>query len=276
MSRLKVNRQELLKKQTERLQNHVIGRMSHLLKLMVYEMHSYSTPLAPFVEDVIRYIVKFFLGEEADFGSDVVLRKTSGAETGLQEYLRSRSFFRRENELNERFESDRCDKLWHLEQKNLQFLDKSNYWCLELHKEALKIFKDAITESGMGQSCYPVINDYIQNVSNSFEPTKIFSKQMNQLSLSFLIPMHRTAAYYNELIPLTESLSRLYDENLEKAGKRCSLAMIRSVFQTGNSDKIKACLDLRIPKHIIHFLQDSDAEIRKECLLILLEISKGL
>ena len=88
--------------------------------------------------------------------------------------------------------------------------------------------------------------------------------------------MHRTAAYYNELIPLTESLSRLYDEDLEKAGKRCSLAMIRSVFQTGNSDKIKACLDLRVPKHIIHFLQDSDAEIRKECLLILLEISKGL
>jgi hypothetical protein len=89
--------------------------MSNLLKLMVYEMHSYSTPLAPYVEDVIRYIVKFFLGEEADFGSDVVLRKTSGAETGLQEYLRSRSFFRRENELNESFESDRCDKLWTLE-----------------------------------------------------------------------------------------------------------------------------------------------------------------
>jgi hypothetical protein len=57
--------------------------MSHLLKLMVYEMHSYSTPLAPYVEDVIRYIVKFFLGEESDFGSDVVLRKTSGMETGL-------------------------------------------------------------------------------------------------------------------------------------------------------------------------------------------------
>lgn len=204
--------------------------MSHLLKLMVYEMHSYNTPLAPFVEDVIRYICKFFLGEEADFGSDVVLRKTSNAETGLIEYLRSRSFFRRESELNERFESDECDKLWHLEQKNLQFLDKSNYWCNELHREALKIFKDAITESGMGQSCYPVINDYIQNVTNSFEPTKIFSKQMNQLSLSFLIPMHRTSAYYNELIPLAESLSRLYDENLEKAGKRCSLAMIRSVF----------------------------------------------
>ena len=123
-----------------------------------------------------------------------------------------------------------------------------------MHKEALKIFKDAITESGMGQSCYPVINDYIQNVSNAFEPNKIFSKQMNMLSLSFLIPMNYTAAYYNELIPLTESLSRLYNPELENAGKKCSLAMIRSVFQTGNSDKIKACLDLRLPKHVITHL----------------------
>ena len=105
-SKLKVNRQELLKKQTERLQNHVLGRMSHLLKLMVYEMHSYSTPLAPYVEDVIRYIVKFFLGEESDFGSDAVLRKSTTTETGLQEFLRSRSFFRRENELNETFKPD--------------------------------------------------------------------------------------------------------------------------------------------------------------------------
>ena len=96
------------------------------------------------------------------------------------------------------------------------------------------------------------------------------------LSHSFLIPMNQTAAYYNELIPLTESLSRLYNPQLENAGKKCSLAMIRSVFQTGNADKIKACLDLRLPKHVIHFVQDTMSEIRKECLLIFLEISKGL
>ena len=42
--------------------------------------------------------------------------------------------------------------------------------------------------------------------------------------------MNYTAAYYNELIPLTESLSRLYNPELENAGKKCSLAMIRSVF----------------------------------------------
>ena len=68
------------------------------------------------------------------------------------------------------------DKTWHIEQKNKTFLDKSNYWNSELHQEALKIYKDAVTESGMGQSCYPVINDFIANVSNSFEPSQVFSK----------------------------------------------------------------------------------------------------
>lgn len=33
---------------------------------------------------------------------------------------------------------------------------------------------------------------------------------------------------------------------------------------------------MRVPKHVIHFLQDSDSEVRKECLLTLREISKGL
>ncbi len=83
---------------------------------------------------------------------------------------------------------------------------------------------------------------------------------------------------------MTECLARLSNgdkqekngRQLEKAGKRCSLAVIRSVFQTGSSDKIKACLDMRVPKHIIHFLQDEDSEVRHESLLIFYEISKGL
>jgi ribonuclease I len=77
---------------------------------------------------------------------------------------------------------------------------------------------------------------------------------MNHLSMSFLIPMNKTSAYFNELIPIAESLSRLHSEDLDLAGKKLSLAMIRSVFQTGNSDKIKACLDMRVPKHLINFI----------------------
>ena len=51
--------------------------MTHLLKTIVYQMHSYNTPLAPYVSDVINYVVKFFLGEEHTFGSETVLIKTT-------------------------------------------------------------------------------------------------------------------------------------------------------------------------------------------------------
>jgi hypothetical protein len=80
--------------------------MNNLLKTLVYEMHSYSTPLAPFVKDVLEYVVKFFTGEEHELGSDFVLRKTSGSDSTLKDYLRGRSFFRREHELEEKFKSD--------------------------------------------------------------------------------------------------------------------------------------------------------------------------
>ena len=46
--------------------------MSKLLKLMIYEMYSYSTPMAPFVKEVVDYVVKFFVGEEFILGSDIV------------------------------------------------------------------------------------------------------------------------------------------------------------------------------------------------------------
>lgn len=87
--------------------------MTHLLKLMVYEMHSYSTPLAPHVSHIIRYIVKYFLGEEYIFGSELVLKQTGNSGVTLKDFLRDRSFFRREKELNETFKSDKADKYWY-------------------------------------------------------------------------------------------------------------------------------------------------------------------
>ena len=72
-----LNQQQLQKKQTERLQNLVIQRLTALLKMLVYEMHSYNTPMAPFVKEVLEYIVKFYVGEESELGSDFVLRRVS-------------------------------------------------------------------------------------------------------------------------------------------------------------------------------------------------------
>ena len=91
------------------------------MKTMVYQMHSYNTPMAPFVSDVINYVVKFFLGEEHTFGSETVLKKSmkkGSEENSLKDFLRERSFFRQESALDANFKSDATDKLWHLEQKN--------------------------------------------------------------------------------------------------------------------------------------------------------------
>ena len=50
--------------------------MMRLLKTLVYEMHSYSTPMAPYVKEVVEYVVRIFVGEEYTLGSDCVLRRS--------------------------------------------------------------------------------------------------------------------------------------------------------------------------------------------------------
>ncbi len=78
------NQQQLLKKQTERLSNNILAKMCILLKTLLYEMHSYNTPMSPFVKEVLEYITKFYVGEEYELGSDYVMRKTSVEEGALK------------------------------------------------------------------------------------------------------------------------------------------------------------------------------------------------
>jgi len=89
--------------------------------------------MSPYVKEVTEYLVKFFVGEEYQLGSDCVLQKTSCHESSLKDYLKDRTFFRRDKDLNEVFKTDVTDKVWYLEQKNLSFLDRSNNWSSELH-----------------------------------------------------------------------------------------------------------------------------------------------
>lgn len=43
----------------------LMNRLIDLMKLMVFEMHSYETPLSPFVREVLDYLVRLFVGEES-------------------------------------------------------------------------------------------------------------------------------------------------------------------------------------------------------------------
>ena len=111
-----MNQHEKNIKEMQKLENWVLLRMKHLLKTMVRQMNSYSTPMAPFAQQVIDYVVKFFIGEEYTFGSSQVLAKTTSDQSNqLKEFLKERSFFRNESDLTAEFKEDVADRLWHLE-----------------------------------------------------------------------------------------------------------------------------------------------------------------
>lgn len=65
-----IDTKQLQRLEAKRSKNHVMDAMVRILRTMVYEMHSYSTPMAPFAAEVLTYVVKFFTGEEHEFGSD--------------------------------------------------------------------------------------------------------------------------------------------------------------------------------------------------------------
>ena len=60
-------------------------------------------------------MVKFYVGEEYELGSDTVLKRTSSTDNSIKDYLSSKSFLRREVDMNEEFKSDGTDKLWQTE-----------------------------------------------------------------------------------------------------------------------------------------------------------------
>lgn len=149
----------------------------------------------------------------------------------LKFYLKENTFLWNEWLLTEDFVPDDADLMWHWEQKKYRsYLTKSAYWTPQLYKISSTVYKDAVTESGMGQTCYPVIVDHIDSTTNSVESDKIFSKSINLYLSSCLIPYFKTSSYYNELVPLADSISRLWNPELGKSGKRTALAVLRSVF----------------------------------------------
>lgn len=107
---------------------------------------------------------------------------------------------------------------------------RSNYWDPPLYEQIAPVYKDAITESGLGQSCYPVICDYVESTTNSMEEDKLFSSNMNKFTSDYLIKNNKTASYFNELVPIADSLQRLGANDIQRAGKRATLSILRSIF----------------------------------------------
>lgn len=69
---------------------------------------------------------------------------------------------------------------------------------------------------------------------------------------------YRTPVYYAELIPLSENMVRLQDLSKGRAAKRMALKALRATFSNDENQKLMTVLDLRLPYHIVHLIQDTD------------------
>jgi len=101
------------------------------MKLFVFEMHTYDTPLSPFVKEVLDYLVRIFFGEESGILlSEWELQWSIPSESNsLKLFLQDRTFLRNESLLTEDFIPDDADLMWHREQKKYRsYLTKSPYW----------------------------------------------------------------------------------------------------------------------------------------------------
>lgn len=87
-------------KQERTKESKLLARLVDLLKLCVFEMHSYDTPLAPFVKEVLEYLVRAFVGEESGILlSDNLLEQTE--DETLELYLKLNTFLRNNKQFSD-------------------------------------------------------------------------------------------------------------------------------------------------------------------------------
>lgn len=205
-------------------ENRVARQLVELLSNLIFELYSYASPCSAFVEHILEAMLKLFVGEPLHLAS--CSRKARGT------------------------------------LPSTPYIQRQSYWTSELYHLVGPLYKDTISDNGLGQHYYPVIKDFISQVSSA-------------RTLGAAATTAREADYYSELISLAENMVLLKNLATGKAAKRTALRHIRSMLQTRNSQKVAAALDFRLPQHIIHLLHDDDFQVRFEAICVLKEISRG-
>jgi Ca2+-binding EF-hand superfamily protein/serine/threonine protein kinase len=101
----------------------ITQRLTEVLSGMIFEMYTYTSPLAPFIPHIFESLLKLFIGEEIQLLSShfkAVLPQPLGA-----------------------------------------FVLRESSWEPDLYMIVGPLYKDIIDEEGRGQNYYPVIRDYL-------------------------------------------------------------------------------------------------------------------
>ena len=277
---------------------HSCGRLISALIDFLYNclqaMSSYDHALTLYVENVLLWIIKLFIGEENQLLGDICDNRDS--DDKLKKYIIYRTFMRDENLLfKNEFKEDELDQLFSILNANKDLCEIKSYWCPELYYFTIDLFKEAFGEKCLGNNNYIVIknyfltiNSYTKNIANQLENPLINNKINDYLSFvgrdqrikikySFI-----NTDYVSQILSLTDMSTKLFFKteednshfkNLED--KRNALSYIHTILQNRNSYKIRGCLDFKIHFIIQKFLytNQNNLSIRKEIFNILKEIS---
>ena len=277
---------------------HYCGRLISALIDFLYNciqaMASYDHALTLYVENVLIWIIKLFIGEENQLLGEICDYKNS--EDKLKKYLIYRTFMRNENSmLKKEFKEDELDQIFSILNANKNLCEVKSYWCPELYYFTIDLFKEAFGEKCLGNSNYIVIknyfltiNSYTRNIANLLENPLVNNKinsylsfigrdQQIQINYSFI-----NTDYTYQILSLTDMCTNLFLKNSDENSylknledKKNGLSFIHTILQNKNRYKIRGCLDFKIHFIIQKFLftNQNNLSIKKEIFNILKEIS---
>ncbi len=104
----------------------------------------------------------------------------------------------------------------------------------------------------------------------------MFGKSATRLYGNFMIPAARTSEYYSELLKLCDTICILASDGYSDETKRSSLGSLCGTIYSGDAERIKAAVDLRVTRYLHPLLQHPDEETRKLALLTFYQFSRAI
>lgn len=275
----------------------IIQAMCDLLLNCVTAMSSYDHMLTLYVENILIYVIKLFIGEEYLLLGEMSDMKSSKDE--LNKYLLLRTFLRNVQTVTKKdFMEDEADKVFSILNSNKELYEIGSKWCPELYHFTIGLFRETFGENCSGnykhiviKKYFSTVNECAKNVSNQLENPLINNKIKDYISVinnrSFQVGYgFINTDYVSELLSLSECSinvrsstgSDVNEQQKNLVNKRNALSYIYTLFKGKNEYKIRACLDFKVHFFVQSFLytNGNDYSIKKEVLNIFKEISINL
>ena len=291
-----LNERDTIKTYYQELDKHcgkLISPLINFLYQCVQALNAYDNILCLYVENVLIWIIKLFIGEENQLLGSIYDFKSSNDK--IKQYIINRTFMRDENiVINKEFQEDDLDKIFSVFNLNKQLIEIKSHWSPELYFYTNPLFREAFGENCSGnynhaviKNYFLVVNDTIGNnnkvnplSNNNFSDKKILIPGTNmemQIKNNFL-----NTEYVSEIFTIVDILKKLSNKNFNNKKnietKRNSLNYLNIVLKSKNSAKIRGCLDCKIHLIIQKYLFTSinDFGVKKDLFNILKEISLSL